>query len=117
MYVYLKNHETMVRRYFLYLFLFIEIGLGQKLRTIDTYRYGRYRWRWDLFIPINTATGIFLIHGTPAVRLYRMSVVWLSLIIDNLLLLKETQYYHQYVSVPVQTAINSPSDILIRLFT
>ena len=41
----------MVCRYFLFLFLFIEIGLSQKpyrsgeLRTIDAYRYGRYEVR------------------------------------------------------------------------
>ena len=40
-----------MRRYFLFLFLFIEIGLSQKpyrggeLRTIDAYRYGRYEVR------------------------------------------------------------------------
>ena len=40
----------MMRRYFLFLLLFIEIGFGQlyrggELRTIDTYQYGRYEVR------------------------------------------------------------------------
>ena len=39
-----------MRRYFLFLLLFIEIGFGQlyrggELRTIDTYQYGRYEVR------------------------------------------------------------------------
>ena len=39
-----------MRRYFLFLLFFIEIGFGQlyrggELRTIDAYRYGRYEVR------------------------------------------------------------------------